>query len=79
MLGGLVGEEGGMRDYKFSVTGTFRKPLLRQIDEGLRLDQCEAEGGILNKKMSISHPKLLCLHLDSCDVKPGCGNLTYLG
>ena len=48
-----------MRDYKFSVTGTFRKPLLRQIDEGLRLDQCEAEGGILNSKNEYFTPKIV--------------------
>ena len=55
--GGQVGEEGGMRDYKFSVTGTFRKPLLRQIDEGLRLDQCEGE--ILNSKNEYFTPKIV--------------------
>ena len=57
MHGGQVGEEGGMRDYKFSLTGTFRKPLLRQIDDGLRQDQCE--GGILNPKNEYFTPKIV--------------------
>ena len=57
--GGLVGEDGGMRDYTFRVTGCFKKPLLRQIDEGLRIDQCEAEGGILNSKNEYFTPKIV--------------------
>ena len=31
--GGVIGEEGGMFDYKFSVTGVFRKCLDRQVLE----------------------------------------------
>ena len=45
--GGQVGERGGIADYKFRVTGVFRKCLDRQIDEGLRITACETEGGVL--------------------------------
>ena len=49
VMGGVVGEGRGMEDYRFRVTGTFRKCLDRQIDEGLLITECEAAGGkILN-------------------------------
>ena len=43
--------DGGMDDYKFKVTGVFRKCLDRQVGEGLRILECEKEGGTtLNSK-----------------------------
>ena len=58
--GGVIGEEGGMFDYKFSVTGVFRKCLDRQVDEGLRITECEAEGGtVLNSKNEWYTPKIV--------------------
>ena len=38
---GNVGVNGGMLDYKFEVWGVFRKCLDRQIEEGLRIFECE--------------------------------------
>ena len=43
--GGGVGENGGMGDYKMKVTGTFGKCLMRQINEDVRNQRYEAEGG----------------------------------
>jgi hypothetical protein len=49
--GGTVGQQGGVEDYMFIVSGAFRKCLDRQVDEGLRILQCENEGGVvLNSK-----------------------------
>ena len=57
---GDLGEDGGMRDYKFEVTGVFKKCLDRQVDEGLRITRCEAEGGtILNSKNEFFTPKIV--------------------
>ena len=47
----ILGQQGGVDDYMFSVTGVFRKCLDRQVDEGLRILQCENDGGVvLNSK-----------------------------
>ena len=35
-----------MDDYEFVVTGTFQKPLHRQVDEMLRIDRAECRGVI---------------------------------
>ena len=35
-----------MMDYEFEVTGTFFKPLHRQVDEYLRISRAESEGKI---------------------------------
>ena len=56
---GNVGENGGMLDYKFGVTGVC---LDRQVDEGLRIFECEANGTVLNSKnkfytQKIVHPE----------------------
>ena len=46
-----MGQQGGVEDYMFIVSGAFRKCLDRQVDEGLRILQCENEGGVvLNSK-----------------------------
>ena len=55
-----MGEAQGMSDYKFRVTGVFRKCLDRQIDEGLRINECESDGGkILNSKNEWFTPKIV--------------------
>ena len=58
--GGVPGEDGGMNDYKFKVTGVFKKCLDRQVDEGLRITECETEGGdILNSRNEWFTPKIV--------------------
>ena len=55
-----MGENDGMEDYRFSVSGVFRKCLDRQVDEGLRIQQCENEGGVLlNSKNEWFTPKVI--------------------
>ena len=57
---GYVGGDGGMSDYVFKVTGQFRKCLDRQIDEGLRITECESKGGrLLNSKNEYFTPKIV--------------------
>lgn len=57
---GVLGQRGGKGDYKFSVTGVFRKCLDRQVDEGLRILQCENQGGVvLNSKNEWFTPKVV--------------------
>ena len=49
--GGVVGPNGGMEDYDFSVASVFKKCLDRQVEEGLRILECEGGGGVvLNSK-----------------------------
>ena len=59
---GLVGEEGGIHDYKMTVTNIFRKPINRILDEAVRIKHQEdqanswtSSGGIgvesLNSKL----------------------------
>ena len=58
--GGVIGVDGGMGDFKFSVTGVFKKCLDRQFDEGFRIIQCEAENGlVLNSKNEWFTPKIV--------------------
>ena len=57
---GYVGGDGGMSDYVFKVTGQYRKCLDRQIDEGLRITECESKGGgLLNSKNEYFTPKIV--------------------
>ena len=57
---GVIGENDGVEDYRFSVSGVFRKCLDRQVDEGLRIQQCENEGGVLlNSKNEWFTPKVV--------------------
>ena len=44
---GIVGQDGGMKDYKVKVVGKFEKCLYRQVDEDVRMQQFEASGGVL--------------------------------
>ena len=54
-----VGDRGGMGDFIFKVSGVFPKCLNRQIDEGLRITECEAEGELLNSKNEFFTPKIV--------------------
>ena len=57
---GSIGDGGGVMDYKFKVTGVFRKCLDRQVDEGLRITECEASGAqILKSKNEFYTPKIV--------------------
>ena len=42
--GGQLGHDGGIADFKFKVSGSFKKCMDRQIDEGLRISACEMDG-----------------------------------
>ena len=56
--GGVLGDDGGMDDYKFRVAGRFRKCLQRQVDEDIRMQEYEKNGGIvLNLKREFYTPK----------------------
>ena len=56
--GGVMGADRGLRDYQFTVTGAFKKCLDRQVEEGFRISQCEAENGVvLNLKNEWFTPK----------------------
>jgi hypothetical protein len=55
-----IRDEEGMADYNFKVTGAFKKCLDRQIDEGLRINECELDvGTILNSKNEFFAPKIV--------------------
>ena len=57
---GAVGQHAGIEDYMFSVSGVFRKCLERQVDEGLRILQCENGGGVvLNSKNEWFTPRVI--------------------
>jgi hypothetical protein len=54
----VVGENGGMDDFKVTVSGSFSKCLQRQVDEDIRMQEYEANGGILlNSKYEYYTPK----------------------
>ena len=56
--GGVLGSEGGIKDYKAKVTGTFSKCLSCQVDEDIRMQECEAEEVVLlNSKHEYFTPK----------------------
>ena len=56
--GGVVGENGGMEDFKVSVSGKFQKCLQRQVDEDIRMQEHEEGGGnLLNSKYEYYTPK----------------------
>jgi hypothetical protein len=44
---GLRGPTNGVEDYQFRVQGVFEKPLYRQVDEAVRLEQIDAYGRVL--------------------------------
>ena len=57
---GVLGQGGGKDDYKFSVSGVFRKCLDRQVDEGFRILECENETGVvLNSKNEWFTPRIV--------------------
>ena len=56
--GGVLGDDRGVTDYKFKVVRKFSKCLQRQIDEDLRMQKNEREGGVnLNSKNEYYTPK----------------------
>ena len=56
--GGVIGDQGGKKDYKMMVTGRFRKCLQRQVDEDIRMQDYEKAGGkTLNSKREYFTPK----------------------
>ena len=58
--GGVLREERGRLDYEFNVTGVFRKCLDRQVDEGIRIFKCVAEGqNLLNSKNEWYTPRIV--------------------
>ena len=58
MFGGVLGDDGGIEDYKFRVAGRFWKCLQRQVDEDIRMQEYEKNGGIvLNLKREFYTPK----------------------
>ena len=54
---GVLGEDIGMGDFNVRVTGQFRKCLYRQVDEDIRMQMCEAEGGTVLSKNEWYTPK----------------------
>ena len=49
--GGVVGENGGIEDFKVKVSESFSKCLQRQVDEDIRMQEYETSGGqLLNSK-----------------------------
>ena len=55
---GIVGPDEGSRDYIVKVAGRFRKCLYRQVDEDVRMQNFEANGGaLLNSKYEYYMPK----------------------
>jgi hypothetical protein len=55
---GVVGQSGGMGDYKVKVVEKFQKCLYRQVDEDVRMQEFEAGGGVLlNSKYEYFMPK----------------------
>ena len=56
--GGVVGPNGGVEDYRVKVIGKFLKCVYRQVDEDVRMQQFEADGGVLlNSKHEYYMPK----------------------
>ena len=53
-----MGPDEGSRDYIVKVAGRFRKCLYRQVDEDVRMQNFEANGGaLLNSKYEYYMPK----------------------
>jgi hypothetical protein len=64
---GHIGDKGGVNDYRFKVSSTFKRCLQSQIDEGLRIKRKENDGCILlNGKNKLCTPKLVELS-DRCE------------
>ena len=59
--GGIIGDEGGIMDYRFKILYTFWKNLSRQVEEGIRqTDQelAEEQGTLIamNSKIDFIKP-----------------------
>ena len=66
---GIVGDKGGMHDYKVKVTQKFRRCLERQVDEDIRMQHCELSGGTVLPRNEFYTPKSV-QSSDSCEVQP---------
>ena len=56
--GGVVGDNGGLNDYRMSVKKKFVKCLDRQVFEDVRMQHCLMNGGtLLNSKNEYYTPK----------------------
>ena len=54
----VPGSSGGMEDYKVKVIEKFQKCLYRQVDEDVRMQEFESNGGVLlNSKYEYYMPK----------------------
>ena len=55
---GVIGQSGGLEDYKVKVVEQFQKCLYRQVNEDVRMQEFEAGGGVLlNSKYEYYMPK----------------------
>ena len=44
--------------FYIKVTGNFKRCLERQVNEDIRIQHCEAEGGQFHLEMNITHPQV---------------------
>ena len=54
---GVVGDSNGMTDFNVKVTGKFKRCLERQVNEDIRMQHCEAEGGSVLSRNEYYTPK----------------------
>jgi hypothetical protein len=54
---GVLGDSNGMTDFNVKVTGKFKRCLERQVNEDIRMQQCEAEGGSVLSRNEYYTPK----------------------
>ena len=53
----IVGESGGKHDYNVKMTGRFGRCLQRQVDEDIRMQECEAGLGVVLSRNEYFTPK----------------------
>ena len=53
----VVGDKGGMEDYKVRVTKKFKRCLERQVDEYIKMQHCEMNGGTVLSRNEFFTPK----------------------
>ena len=59
MHGGVLGEQGGLTDYKMEVVGRFRDPLSRILDEAIRIKDAEMK----EKNLPVpDQKKVICMN-----------------
>ena len=54
---GVVRDSNGMTDFNVKVTGKFKRCLERQVNEDIRMQHCEAEGGTVLSRNEFYTPK----------------------